>query len=139
MMDPAKERKIREKIVEYIIKIQQYENLRQEDMAINPFLASALKLNTEEEVLKFFVLQRLQRGMVTSFGSLLQEIAKALDSDAKTEDVDLVIKKDGKPHYVQLKSGPEGFTRPALRKTKAAFDKLKREDPKCVTAIAFCY
>jgi hypothetical protein len=77
--------------------------------------------------------------MVTSFGSLLQEIAKALDSDAKIEDIDLVIKKDGKSHYVQLKSGPEGFTRPALRKTKAGFDKLKKKDPACVTAIAFCY
>lgn len=138
-MDETKERKIREKIAEYIIRIQKYENLNQEDMAINPFLASALKLNSKEEILKFFLLQRLQRGMVTSFGSLLQEIAKALDSDAKIEDVDLAVKKDDKLHYVQLKSGPEGFTRPALRKTKAAFDKLKKEDPKCVTTIAFCY
>ena len=55
------------------------------------------------------------------------------------EDIDLVIKKDNKIHYVQLKSGPEGFTRPALRKTKGAFNKLKTGNPACVTTIAFCY
>lgn len=138
-MDKDKEKLIREKIREYIIRIQQYENLKESDLAINPFLMGALKLNRKEDMLKFVITQRLQRGMVTSFGSLLQEIAKILDSEAKIEDVDLVIKKNDKVHYVQLKSGPEGFTRPALRKTKGAFDKLKAKDKTCVTTIAFCY
>jgi hypothetical protein len=138
-MDKNKEQKIREKISEFIIRTQKkYEELNKEDMAINPFLASVLKLD-KEAALKFFLTQRLQRGIVTSFGSLLQEIAKILDSEAKKEDVDLVVKKNNKIHYVQLKSGPEGFTRPALRKTKAAFDKLKKDNPACVTTIAFCY
>ena len=139
-MDKNKEKQIREKIAEYITAmVQKYEKLKRESLAINPFLAGALKLDSEEKILKFFITQRLQRGIVTSFGSLLQEIAKILDSDAKIEDVDLVIKKDGKAHYVQLKSGPEGFTRPALRKTKGAFEKLKAKDSTCVTTIAFCY
>lgn len=139
-MDKNKEHKIREKIAEYIIKMtQKYEKLNRDDLAINPFLAGTLKLESEEDILKFFITQRLQRGIVTSFGSLLQEIAKILDSEANKEDIDLVIKKDNKVHYVQLKSGPEGFTRPALRKTKGAFNKLKAEDSACVTTIAFCY
>ena len=138
-MDKSKEKQIREKIAKYIIGIQKYENLRKDDMAMNPFLAGALKLNQKKDIVKFFLTQRLQRGIVTSFGSLLQEIAKILDSEANIEDVDLVIKKGNKVHYVQLKSGPEGFTRPALRKTKGAFDKLKAKDPTCVTTIAFCY
>jgi hypothetical protein len=140
IMDKNKEQKIREKIAKYIVEMtQKYEKLKRDDLAINPFLAGALKLDTEEKVWKFFITQRLQRGIVTSFGSLLQEIAKILDSEANMEDIDLVIKKENKTHYVQLKSGPEGFTRPALRKTKIAFDKLKAKDPKCVTTIAFCY
>jgi len=138
-MDALKEQKIREKISKFIIRTQKkYEKFKKEDMAINPFLASALKLD-QVGALKFFLTQRLQRGIVTSFGSLLQEIAKALDSDAKIEDVDLLIKKSGIDHYVQLKSGPEGFTRPALRKTRAAFEKLKSKNPSCKTTIAFCY
>jgi len=139
-MDKIKEQRIREKIAEYIIEMtQKYEKLKRDDLAINPFLAGALKLDSEEKIWKFFITQRLQRGIVTSFGSLLQEIAKILDSEANIEDIDLVIKKDNKIHYVQLKSGPEGFTRPALRKTKSAFDKLKAKDPKCVSTVAFCY
>jgi hypothetical protein len=140
MMDKNKEEQIRAKIAEYIIKmIQKYESLKKDDLAINPFLAGTLKLDTEEDILKFFITQRLQRGIVTSFGSLLQEIAKILDSEANIEDIDLMIKKEDKDHFVQLKSGPEGFTRPALRKTKGAFDKLKEKDKECVTTIAFCY
>lgn len=139
-MDKNKEQKIRKKIAEYIIEMtQKYEKLKRDDLAINPFLAGALKLDSEEKIWKFFITQRLQRGIVTSFGSLLQEIAKILDSEANMEDIDLVIKKDNKIHYVQLKSGPEGFTRPALRKTKSAFDKLKAKNSACVTTIAFCY
>lgn len=139
-MDKNREQKIRDKIAEYIIEMmQKYEKLKRADLAINPFLAGALKLDSEEKIWKFFITQRLQRGIVTSFGSLLQEIAKILDSDARMEDIDLVIKKDNKIHYIQLKSGPEGFTRPALRKTKSAFDKLKAKNPDCITAICFCY
>lgn len=139
-MDKNKEKQIRDKIAEYSIKrIQKYENLKKADLAINPFLAGTLKLDTKEKILKFFITQRLQRSIVTSFGSLLQEIAKILDSEAKIEDIDLAIKKNGKMHYIQLKSGPEGFTRPALRKTKGAFEKLKAKDKTCVTTIAFCY
>ncbi len=139
-MDQNKENRIRKKISEYIIEMtKKYEKLSRGDLAINPFLAATLKLESEERILNFFITQRLQRGIVTSFGSLLQEIAKILDSEANKEDIDLVIKKDNKIHYVQLKSGPEGFTRPALRKTKGAFSKLKIEDPACVTTIAFCY
>ena len=139
-MDKTKEQKIRGKIAEYIIEMtQKYEKLKRDDLAINPFLAGALKLDSEEKIWKFFITQRLQRGIVTSFGSLLQEITKILDSEAHMEDIDLIIKKDNKTHYVQLKSGPEGFTRPALRKTKIAFDKLKAKNSACVTTIAFCY
>lgn len=139
-MDKNKEKKIREKIAEYIIKMtQKYKNLKRDDLAINPFLAGTLKLDTEEDIFKFFITQRLQRSIVTSFGSLLQEIAKILDSEANIEDIDLVINKDGKTYYIQLKSGPEGFTRPALRKTKGAFDRLKIKNSTCVTTIAFCY
>jgi hypothetical protein len=108
-------------------------------VVVNPFLAAALGLKHKSEVLEFFLMQRLQRGIVTSFGSVIQEIAKTLDSEAHKEDIDLVFAREGKKHYVQLKSGPEGFTRPALRKTRAAFQKLKADDPSCVTVIGFSY
>ena len=71
-MEKNKEKQIREKIAKYIAAmVQKYEKLKREDLAINPFLAGALKLDNEEKTYKFFITQRLQRGIVTSFGSLL--------------------------------------------------------------------
>lgn len=77
--------------------------------------------------------------MVTSFGYLFQEVLKVLDQEAGIEDVDLVFGKEGVRYYVQLKSGPEGFTGPALKKTKQTFAKLKAKDRTCVTVLAFAY
>lgn len=106
----------------------------------NPFLLRVLgiKENTVEAY-EFRIRQRLERTLVTSFGSIFQEVLKTLDREARVEDIDLVFKKNGRTHYVQLKSGPEGFTRPTLRKTKQTFEELKMQDPSCVTVIGFAY
>lgn len=123
----------------FITRVHELINLSIEEVVVNPFLAEALGLKKKTEILEFFLTQRLQRGIVTSFGSVVQEIAKTLDSEAHEEDVDLVFVRNERKHYVQLKSGPEGFTRPALRKTRAAFERLKRRDSSCVTVIGFSY
>jgi hypothetical protein len=126
-------------IEEFIIRVHELMNLPVDEVVVNPFLAAALGLKKRSEILEFFLMQRLQRGIVTSFGSVVQEIAKTLDAEAHEEDIDLVFERNGTKHYVQLKSGPEGFTRPALRKTRAAFQKLKTRNPSCVTVIGFSY
>ncbi len=129
-----------EKIIErFVSNVHRLSELNADKIVVNPFLAAALGLREKPEILDFFLTQRMQRGIVTSFGTTIQKIAKTLDSEAKEEDVDLVFIKRSKKYYVQLKSGPEGFTRPALRKTKATFRKLKRRDPSCVTVIGFSY
>ena len=106
--------------------------------AVNPFLVRALGLS-DEETHEFGVRQRVERSLVTSFGTLLQEIVKIINHEAGTEDIDLIIKKNGRDHYVQLKSGPQGFTRPALRKTSQSFSKIKQQNPNAVTVIAMAY
>ncbi len=126
-------------IESFIIRVHGLINLSVDEVVVNPFLAAALGLKKKSEILEFFLMQRLQRGIVTSFGSVVQEIAKTLDSEAHEEDIDLVFERNGKKHYVQLKSGPEGFTRPALRKTRNAFERLKAKDSSCVTVIGFSY
>ena len=126
-------------IEDFITRVHSLINLSIDEVVVNPFLATALGLKKKAEILEFFLMQRLQRGIVTSFGSVVQEIVKTLDSEAHEEDIDLVFVRNGKKHYVQLKSGPEGFKRPALRKTRAAFEKLKQRDSSCVTVIGFSY
>ncbi len=106
----------------------------------NPFLLRALGIKENSfEAYEFRIRQRLERTIVTSFGSVFQEVLKVLDKEAGIEDIDLVFEKNGRTHYVQLKSGPEGFTRPALRRTKQTFEELKKQDPNCVTVIGFAY
>lgn len=124
---------------DFLDRVHKLSELPMDEVVINPFLSAALRLESKADILDFFLTQRLQRGIVTSFGSVIQEIAKTLDSEAHEEDIDLVFVREGKKYYVQLKSGPEGFTRPALRKTRAAFQRVKAREPSCVTVIGFSY
>jgi hypothetical protein len=110
----------------------------EKDFTPNPFLSACLGLNRKDEK-RFFLTQRVQRSIVTSFGSVLESVAKALDHKTKIEDVDFMFEKGGVRHYVQFKSGPEGFTGPALSKTKETFKRLKKSEPTCCTVIAFGY
>ena len=133
----------KEKIVQilenFLSRVYKLIELPMDEVVVNPFLSAALRLESKAEIIDFFLTQRLQRSIVTSFGSVIQEIAKTLDSEAREEDIDLVFVREGKKYYVQLKSGPEGFTRPALRKTKAAFQRVKTREPSCITVIGFSY
>ena len=122
---------------------KQLENLNRltlDGLTINPFLVRALNYQTPEEVVEFFVNQRLQRSVATAFGSLIEKkVAKLFAESAAIPDIDLKFVRDGKTYYVQMKSGPEGFTGPALKKTIETMARLKREDPQCHTIIAFAY
>ena len=107
-------------------------------LVANPFLSRAPGLRSREAK-QFALRQRVERSLVTSFGTLMQELIKVLNHEAGREDIDLVLRKDGRNYYIQLKSGPQGFTRPALRKTRPSFQKLKQEEPDAVTVIAMVY
>lgn len=139
----AKEKRERIKIILKSWLYRKFDDIQKIDpvsLLPNPFLLRVLgiKENTVEAY-EFRIRQRLERTLVTSFGTVFQEVLKTLDREARVEDIDLVFKKNGRTHYVQLKSGPEGFTRPALRKTKQTFEELKMQDSSCVTVIGFAY
>jgi hypothetical protein len=111
-----------------------------DDLTINPFLVGTLHLETPEEIVEFFVNQRFQRGVVTAFGTLLEKrITKLFAESADVADIDLKFKKNGESYYMQMKSGPEGFTGPALKKTIETMRKLKKANPDVKTVIAFAY
>jgi len=115
--------------------------LNKEELYPNPFLMRAIGIKEESrEFYEFAIRQRLERSLSTSFGmSVFEGIVKTLNGKANLEDIDLIIEKGGKRYYIQLKSGPQGFTRPALRKTKQSFQMIKEKDSNAVTVIAFAY
>lgn len=111
-----------------------------EHLVINPFLVGTLNFKKPEEVVEFFVNQRFQRSIVTAFGGLLEKrIARLFGEEAGIADIDLKFTRNGKIHYMQMKSGPEGFTGPALTKTINKMIRLKKENPDIITIIGFAY
>ena len=129
------ESRIREFVKDNLAKINK---LHLSDIAINPYLIATMNLHAPEEVVDFIVTQRIQRSVVTSFGSLLEKkIAGFFGEPAGIKDVDLKFEREGKTCYVQLKSGPEGFTGPALEKTLVSMENLKKRNPSCRTVVAF--
>ena len=110
-----------------------------DDLNINPYLIATMNLSTPEQIVDFYVDQYFYRSIVTAFGSVFQMISQIFGEAAKVHDIDLLFKRKGRNHFVQLKSGPEGFTGPALRRTVERLEQVKKEDPKCETIIAFAY
>lgn len=141
MLTHEKKKKIHVLVRDWLYKkIEDIEKIDPLSLFPNPFLLRALGIKEgSKEAYEFRIRQRLERILVTSFGGLFQQVLKVLDNEVNIEDIDLVFKKSGKTYYVQLKSGPEGFTRPALRKTKLTFEKLKKQDSNCISVIGFAY
>ncbi|MGP8056931.1 MAG: PmeII family type II restriction endonuclease [Nitrososphaerales archaeon] len=120
--------------------ITKVDGLHLDGLAINPYLVETMGLGTPEEIVEFFVNQRFQRGVVTSFGSLFEkQIAGYFGEAAGIGDVDLKFDRKGVTYYVQLKSGPEGFTGPALTKTLNTMKDVKKQYPGSIPVIAFSY
>jgi hypothetical protein len=75
---------------------------------LNPYLLRLLSLNSVQEIAEFVVSQRLERSVVTSYGSRIQSIAKILADEGGTgvEGADICKVKNGRRHYFQIKAGP---------------------------------
>ena len=142
-MDSYKKEELKIIIKNWVKK--KYKNLVKLDIAKlqpNPFLLRALGIRENtDKAWEFRISQRIERSLVTSFGqSLLEEIVKSLGfKKANMENIDFIFHKDNFIYYIQLKSGPEGFTRPALVKTKETFEKIKSQDERNKTVIAISY
>jgi len=143
MIPMHKRVKIKDEIKKWVKRnFKRLKEIELSDLRPNPFLLRALGIREDTvKAYEFSIRERIERGLVTSFGSsLLPNILSILGfKKANIEDIDHVFTKGGTNYYIQLKSGPEGFTRPALRKTKQTFDKIKESDPMCKAVIAMAY
>ena len=73
----------------------------------NPFLLRILNLNSPEKIAEFMINERLERSVVTSFGSRIQKIAKLIGGKGTgVEGGDIFIEKKGRRYYIQMKAGP---------------------------------
>lgn len=76
----------------------------------NPLLVKALNIHTPEELVKVNVYMVVTRSIVTSMGFFVEHLllasADSIEKGPRGSGWDLVKKKDGDIHWIQVKSGP---------------------------------
>jgi hypothetical protein len=116
--------------------------LRLDGLNINPFLARALKthlvIEDPKSIVSFFVRQRLERGLVTAMGTLLQNIAKEFADTTGVEGADLQVDRDRR-YYMEIKSGPETINKGMLQNYDRKLRSATRRNGNAVGAIGLCY
>jgi hypothetical protein len=83
------------------------DQIKLNNLDLNPFLLRAIGFKSAEEIAEFLVNQRLERSLVTSYGSRIQRIGKEISgSGTGTEGADILKVKEGRNYYIQMKAGP---------------------------------
>lgn len=113
------------------------EDLTLVDLNCNPILISALKLQTPSAVVKFYTYQAVGRSIVTSLGSLVQNLLLYSGEniyDAKDEESvvgtkwDLVKQKAGEIRaWIEVKSGPNDLDKAQILHYQKAIEAIEKK------------
>lgn len=123
-------------------KITATMDLSLSDVDINPFLISVarnqLNIRTPQDLSRWMITQWLERSMVTSFGSTLQNIAKEFASKKHPSGVTASIELDGTVYHMIIKSGPNHNV-PVVRNIRHALLRAQENDPGSIPVFGVCY
>ena len=123
-------------------KITATMDLLREDMDINPFMISVvrnqLKINTPQDLAKLMITQWLERSMVTSFGSTLQNIAKEFANKKPPAGLTASMVKHGKTYHMIIKAGPNHNVQVA-RNIRQVLLRSQESDPGSIPMFGACY
>jgi len=119
------------------------EGVELDDLRVNVFLAAAMDMKEPEQLIQWGVHQHLERSLVTSFGFLIEKIA-LLVADGEThrgQGGDIVVERDGKTYYIEIKSGTASSNVKMMRNTSSAQATIKDENGKesVVTVLGLTY
>jgi len=124
-------------------------NIRLADLDINVLLVKALGFRTAEELIEFYLYQRVTRSVVTSWGSSTVEnlckVAGATDIP-RNENVsvggkafDLRTEHDGKTYYIQVKSGPNTMNVGMVDSLNRMIDRIEATHDDAVGVLGMTY
>jgi hypothetical protein len=143
-MDKAKENAIREKLGAFLDR--RYNALKKitlDSLDLNPFLLKLMSetsgIKSAEDVVRWALQQRVERGTVTSFGMLIQGIAKLFSGGTGVEGADISKESEGRMHYVQVKSGPNTVNKDIAQEITRLLRSASRRDPGSVPLLGMCY
>ena len=97
------------------------------EMNPNPFLIQSLNLSTPEEVVRFNVYAAVMRSIVTSFGMAVQGMLATTSGSVQKvrSGFDLLkLDKEGRRHWIQVKSGPNDMDKDQVVYWKGEIDKV---------------
>jgi len=124
-------------------RIKKIKTLRFKDLEINPILIATIKnqmgLKTQHDLADWLVRQRIERGTVTSFGLILQEIAKEFSNEESLPGFTMKIKKDGKNYNLLITSGPNPYARPQAVAIVEKFLRSKKIESGSIPILCMCY
>lgn len=141
-------RVVKEKIKEWYKNIRE---LRLEDLEPNIFLAGAIGIDKARDFIAFYVMQHVERSIVTSFGYLIEKVAKIIGpyvelckkTDRPKNEPDkgwnLKVVKNGKEYYFEVKSGPHSCNRNMLTSINEEQENIKQEKPKAIVGLGIFY
>jgi len=122
--------------------LENINNLNAEKMietnAINPILVKALGLGIEETA-QYYVYQRIQRSIVTSFGHDMEFIIKRAMVGERGDWWDVVKKEKDVHYYVSVKSGPNDMDQDQVDHFSMRAKKVMKEDKKAYPFIGMGY
>ena len=123
-------------------KIAAIMDLSLSDFDINPFLIATIRdqlgISTPLDLARWLITQRLERSMVTGFGSTLQNIAKEFSNRKPPQNVTTSITRDGKTYNLIIKSGSNHNVQVA-RNIRQILLSSKSTESDSIPMLGICY
>lgn len=122
-------------------KFRAIKNLSLSDFDINPFLIatvqSQLGMTTPRDLAEWLVRQRVERSMVTGFGSILQRIAREFSNEKPLPNLTARITRDGKIYNLIIKSGSK-HNLPVIQSIQRFLLNSKKLEPNSIPIFGMC-
>lgn len=119
-----------------------------DDLDINPFLVKVLDLRTPEQIIEFNLFQSVTRSIVTSWGTLVEEIiircgterfsGKSMSGRAGRRP-DIKLKRGNHEYYFQIKSGPNTMNVDMVNSLNEVIDEYRRRLPNARFILGMTY
>ncbi len=123
-------------------KINTLMNMPVSDIEINPFLIAAISnqlgIRTSHDLAEWLIRQRLERGIVTSFGSTLQNVAKEFCNEKPLPGLTARLSRDGKIYNMIIKSASHHNIQ-VTQSIQKVLLRTRELEPDSVPIFAACY
>lgn len=143
MLDNATKIRIRLHFERFLSKkIQSLEELSLSDMGINPFLIAVvgdqIGIANSDDLARWMVLQRIERGTSTAFGATLKHVAREFCNADPLPGMDGRIERGGSVYNLLITSGPK-HNYAAVHCMRDRLQATKSDEPDSVPMLGMCY